>query len=171
MLRRLLLPTLAASLVLAACAESPFGSSSVTATEDYALVMFGEYGSALEGTMGPESGPRPFDGRTIRPQFPDSIALTDEQRAEMLALRMAFRAEHEAQLDSLRDIFQQARLARLEGASREEVRAILATGRPIAEALRPDVIALHEALRAVLTDAQRAWLAANRPPRRFGPRP
>ena len=29
------------------------------------------------------------------------------------------------------------------GATREEVRAILVTGRPIAEALRPDVVALH----------------------------
>jgi Spy/CpxP family protein refolding chaperone len=170
MFRRLLLPTLAASLVLAACAESPFGSTT-TATEDYALVMFGEYGSALEGTMGPETGPRPFDGRSIRPVFPDSIALSDEQRAAMLELRIAFRAEHEEELDALRDIFQQARLARLEGATREEVRAILATGRPIAEALRPDVVALHEALRALLTDEQRAWLAAHRPPRRFGPRP
>jgi hypothetical protein len=170
MLRRLLLPTLAASLVLAACAESPFGTS-VTSTDDFALVMFGEEGAALEGTLGTETGPRPFDGRSIRPVFPDSIALSDEQRAEMLALRMAFRAEHEAELDALRDIFQEARLARLGGASREEVRAILATGRPLAEALRPDVRALHEALRAVLTDEQRAWLAANRPPRRFGPRP
>lgn len=169
MFRRLLFPTLAASLVLAACAESPLGPT--VSTEDYALVMFGEYGSALEGTMGAETGPRPFDGRSIRPAFPDSIALTDEQRAQMLTLRMAFRAEHQAELEALRDIFQEARLARLEGATREEVRAILVTGRPIAEALRPDVRALHEALRAVLTDAQRAWLAANRPPQRFGPRP
>lgn len=169
MLRRLLFPTLAASLVLAACAESPLGPS--VATEDYALVMFGEYGSALEGTMGVQAGPRPFDGRTIRPNFPDSLALSDAQRAEMLALRQAFRAEHQAALDSLRAVFQAAHAARHDGASREEIRAILATGRPIGEALRPYVIALHEALRAVLTDAQRAWLAANRPPHRFGPRP
>ena len=170
MFRRLLFPTLAASLVLAACAESPLGTTSAL-TEDYSLVMFGETGSALEGTMGVESGPRPFDGRSIRPAFPDSLALTDAQRASMLALRQAFRAEHQTQLDSLRAVFQAARAARLDGATREEIRAILATGRPIAEALRPDVIALHEALRAVLTDAQRAWIAANRPPRNFGPRP
>ncbi len=169
MFRRLLFPTLAASLVLAACAESPLGPS--VATEDYALVMFGEYGSALEGTMGAQAGPRPFDGRTIRPAFPDSIALTDEQRAEMLALRQAFRAEHQDAIDSLRAVFQAAHAARQDGATREEIRAILATGRPIADALRPDVRALHEALRAVLTDAQRAWIAANRPPQRFGPRP
>lgn len=169
MLRRLLFPTLAASLVLAACAESPLGP--LVATEDYALVMFGEYGSALDGTMGAEAGPRPFDGRTVRPQFPESLALTAEQRAAMLALRQAFRAKHQDAIESLRAVFQTARAARQDGATRAEIRAILATGRPIVEALRPDVRALHEALRAVLTDAQRAWIAANRPPQRFGPRP
>ena len=169
MLRRFaLFPALAAALVLAACGESP--TESTTLTDDFALVMFGEEGAALDGTMGTQDGV-PFDGRTRRPVFPDSLRLTDAQRAEMLALRMAFRAENEAQLDSLRDIFREARLARLEGATRAEVRAILETGRPLAEALRPKVRALHEALQAVLTDAQRAWLAANRPARRFGPRP
>lgn len=170
MFRRLLFPTLAASAVLAACAESPLGTSSPL-SEDYALVMFGEYGSALDGTMGAQSGPRHFDGRTMRPAFPDSIALSAEQRAQMLALRQAFRAEHQEALDDLRAIFQAARAARADGATREEVRAILVTARPIVEALRPDVIALHTALRALLTDAQRAWIAANRPPRHFGPRP
>lgn len=169
MLRRLLFPTLAAALVLAACAESPLGP--LSSTDDYALVMFGEEGASLEGTMGTQSGPGAFDGRTIRPQFPDSIALTDEQKEQMLALRIAFRAANQPQLDSLRAVFQAARAARQDGATREEVRAILATGRPIAEALRPKVRALHEALRAILTDAQRAWIAANRPPRRFGPQP
>lgn len=169
MLRRLaLFPALAATLVLAACGESP--TESMAQTDDFALVMFGEQGSALEGTMGTQQG-APFDGRTQRATFPDSLRLTDEQRAQMLALRMAFRAENEAQLDSLRDIFREARLARLEGATRAEVRAILETGRPIAEALRPKVRALHEALRAVLTDAQRAWLDAHRPARHFSPRP
>lgn len=166
--RVVMVPALAAALVLAACGESPTGAT--TLTDDFALVMFGDAGSALEGTMGPQAGV-PFDGRTRRPAFPDSLQLTDEQRAEMLALRMAFRAEHEAELDALRDIFQQARLARLEGATREEIRAILETGRPIAEALRPDVLALHDALRAVLTDAQRAWLDAHHRRRHFGPRP
>lgn len=168
MLRRFaLFPTLALALVLAACGEAP---TATTLTDDFALVMFGESGEALDGVMGPQTG-EPFDGRTRRPIFPDSLALTDAQRAEMLALRMAFRADNEAQLDSLRAVFQEARLARLEGATRAEVRAILETGRPIAEALRPDVQALHTALRAVLTDAQRAWLDAQRRPRRFGARP
>ncbi|MBX3131794.1 MAG: hypothetical protein KF689_00235 [Gemmatimonadaceae bacterium] len=165
-----MLPTLAVAVTLTACGEPTTGASSRVA-DDYALVMFGEPGSALEGTMGEQPGGRPFDGRSIRPPFPDSLALTDEQRAEMLALRIEFREAHSEELAALRLIFMEARQARLSGASRQEVQQILAGGREIAQALRPDVEALHAALRAVLTDAQRAWLAANRPPRRFGPRP
>jgi Spy/CpxP family protein refolding chaperone len=153
---------LTALLVVTAC-ELPTGSSSSAIGEgDYALVMFGEPGASLEGTMGPQSGPRPFDGRTGRPPLPDSLKLTDEQHASIDSLREAFRAEHQTTLDSLKAIFEEARAARLAGATREEVHAILLTGRPLADALRPDVQALHEAIRAVLTDAQRAWLDAHR---------
>jgi len=169
MLRRLFTPALATVLLLAACELPSTGPTAATLGEDYALAMFGEPGTALEGTMGPHVGPRPFDGRTGRPPLPDSLKLSDEQRAEMDSIRAAFRTANEEALDSLRDIFQEARTARMAGASREEVRAILETGRPIAQALRPAVIALHEALRAVLTDAQRAWIETHRP-RRF-PRP
>jgi hypothetical protein len=171
MQQRAWIPVVALVAVLAtACGESPNETSALIA-DDYALVMFGEAGSALEGTMGTPPAGRPFDGRSIRPVFPDSLALTDEQRAEMLALRIAFREAHLDELTALRAVFMQARQARLGGATQEEVRQILAGGREIAQALRPEVEALHAALRAVLTEAQRAWLAANRPPRRFGPRP
>jgi len=165
MLKRLVSPALAAVLLLAACDLAPPGPSNATlASDDYALVMFGEPGSSLEGTMGPDvPGDRPFDGRTGRRPLPDSLKLTDEQIAAIQALRLEFRTAHQAQLDSLHAIFVEARLARLAGATHEEIRAILMTGRPIADALRPDVLALHEAIRAILTDAQRAWLDAHRP--------
>jgi Spy/CpxP family protein refolding chaperone len=164
MLKRFKVPALAALLALAAC-ELPTGTApSATAEGDYALVMFGEPGAALEGTMGPQSGPRPFDGRTGRPPLPDALKLTEEQHATIDSLREAFRAEHQSTLDSLRAIFEEARAAREAGATREEIRAILITGRPLADALRPDLQALHEAIRAVLTDAQRAWLDAHRRP-------
>jgi Spy/CpxP family protein refolding chaperone len=178
MLKRLITPALAATLFVAACDTSPTGSQVDTqASDDYALVMFGESGSALEGLMGPTAGGPPFDGSTLRAPLPDSLALTDEQIAAMRALREAFRAEHQDELAALRAIFEAARAARQAGATREEVHAILIEARPIVEALRADVQALHEALRAVLTDAQREWLAANRPPhvpnlphrRRMGP--
>lgn len=171
--KRLMIPALAATVALTACELTPTGPASAQLNDDYSLVIFGDAGAALEGTMGPQDGPRPFDGRSLRQPLPDSLALSTTQVAAITALREAFKTEHAADLAALKDIFAEARAARQDGATQEEVRAILAEGRPIHEALRPDVIALHEAIRAVFTDAQRAWLAANRPlrPRPMGPRP
>lgn len=169
--KRLVIPALAATVALTACELTPTGPAAAALSDDYALVVFGDAGAALEGTMGPQDGPRPFDGRTARPQLPDSLALTTAQLDDIAALREAFRTEHADELDALKAIFDEARTARQGGATREEVRAILAEARPIHEALRDDVQALHEAIRAVFTDAQRAWLAAHRQPRPRGPRP
>lgn len=170
MLHRLMVPAAVAVLGLAACDTAPTDALGESAlSDDYALAMFGEAGSALEGTMGPQAGPRPFDGRSGRPELPDALKLTDEQKSEMQALREAFRLEHAEALDALRAIFDEARTARQNGATREEVRAILAEGRDIAVALRPFVHELHHALWDVLTEAQQAWIRAHRP-RRF-PRP
>lgn len=168
--KRLMLPALAATVLVTACELTPLDPLAEL-SDDYALVVFGEAGAALEGTMGPQDGPRPFDGRTGRLQLPDSLKLSTEQLAAIAALREAFRTEHEDALAALKAIFDEARAARQAGATHQEVRAILAKGRPIQEALRPDVQALHEAIRAVFTDAQRAWMSANRPagPRRSRP--
>lgn len=164
MFRKLMLPALATTLVLAACAESPTAVQTTTTADDYALVVFGTEGSSLEGTMGTQPSGQATDGRTGGRQLPDSLALTQTQKDSIQVLRTAFRTANRPALDSLHAIFQQARTARQGGATREEVRAILVTGRPIAEALRPLVHALHVSIRAVFTDAQRAWLDANRPP-------
>ncbi len=174
MLRKIIAPALLATTLLAAC-EQPTGPSSTATSDDFALAMFGEAGSSLEGTMGPMPENRAFDGRTMWHPLPDSIALTQVQKDSIAALRLAFRTAHAAQLDSLKAIFEAARAARQAGATREEVRAILITGRPIAEALRPDVIALHQAIWAVFTPLQKAWFIAHRRhrdgPPIAGPRP
>jgi len=167
--KRLMIPALAATVALTACELTPTGPATAQLSDDYALVVFGDAGAALEGTMGSQDGPRPFDGRTARPQLPDSIALSTAQLAAIGSLREAFKTEHAEELAALKAIFAEARTARQDGATHEEVRAILAEGRPVREALREDVQTLHEAIRAVFTDAQRAWLAANRPPRPMGP--
>lgn len=174
MLRRLMMvPTLAAALVLTACEKSPTGADAAT-SDDYALLMFGEAGASLEGTMGAQHRDGPFDGRSGGPRLPDALALTAEQRAAIEALRTAFRTEHAAELDAMKAIFERARAARLAGATREAVHAILAEARPIGLSLREDVWALHLAVRAVLTPAQLAWIAAHRPQmphRPMAPRP
>jgi hypothetical protein len=168
MLRRLIAPAvLAVSLGLAAC-ESSTAPSRLAPAEDYALVMFGEAGASLEGTMGtPPARGTPYDGRSYRRPFPDSIALSEEQKAEIAALREAFRTEHATELEALKAIFEEAKAAREAGATREEVRAILVEGRPIAIALRVDLIDLHYAIWNVFTDAQKAWIVSHRP-RRMG---
>jgi hypothetical protein len=150
----------AAGLVLAACSDSPTQPSGNE--DDYSLVMFGQPGSALEGTLGPQHG-RPFDGRSGFPRLPESLAISAEQKAEIAALREAFRAAHQDELDAMRAIFEEAKAAREDGASREDVRAILEEGREIGEGLRADVQALHTAILGVLTDEQREWLESHRP--------
>lgn len=170
MLRSFLAPALAASLLLAACDQSPTGAPAASETDDYALVVFGEAGSALEGTMGRAPRGGPFDGSTAFHRLPADLALSAEQIAAIQALREAFRTAHADEILALRTIFEAARAAREAGATREEVHAILMEGRAAAVALRPYVHALRVAIRAELTDAQRAWLDANRR-RPFAPRP
>jgi len=168
--RKLMIPALAAALVLAACDQWPTAESTAAA-EDYALVMFGDPGAALEGTMGPQAPGHPMDGRSGRAPLPDSLALTQAQQDSITVLKTAFQTANQPALDSLKTIFDAAKAARDAGATREEVHTILEQGKAIRDALRPAVEALHAAIRAVLTDAQRAWLDANRPQggRRGGP--
>jgi len=162
MFQRMVVPALAATLMLGACDDSPSQPSEVV-EDDYALVMFGEPGAALEGMMGAQDAARPFDGRSGMHRLPDELRLSAEQITELQALRTAFLAEHAAEVDALQAIFVEARAARQAGATREEVRAILMEGRPIALALRVDLLALHQAILGVLTPAQREWLREHRP--------
>lgn len=166
MIRRIFIPAVAATLMLGACSDSTT-EPAVEQANDFALVMFGEAGSALEGTMGPQHPDRPFDGRSGFQRLPEHLALSVEQRAEIEALRVAFLAEHQDEIDALRSVFEEARAAREAGATREEVREILLGEREIAIALRFPVWELHEAIRGVLTTEQKFWLDTHR--RRMGP--
>lgn len=162
MFRTMTTALLASALVLTACDTTPTGLE-IAEADDYALVMFGEVGSALEGTMGTQPGHHPVDGRSGRPTLPPELALTDAQQAEITALREAFAAANAEPLAQLKAIFDEARAAKQTGKSREEVRAILEKSRAIAEGLRPAVQALHDAVWNVHTVEQQAWLTANRP--------
>jgi Spy/CpxP family protein refolding chaperone len=136
----------------------------ISPAEDYSLVVFGETGAALEGTLGEQHRTHPVDGRTAGfNRLPDSLKVTEAQVTAIKALRDQFRQTHQEQLVALRAVFVQARNARRGGATREEVRAILLEARPITEALREPTRRLHIAIFAVLTPAQRNWLITNRP--------
>ena len=172
MFRPLATALLVGTLGVTACDLLPTATNTAPA-EDYSLVMFGEQGSSLEGTMGTQPGTHPVDGRSGRPTLPPELALTDAQKAAIKGLRDKFAADNAVALAQLKAIFDEARDARKAGKTREEVRAILVKGRPIAEALRPAVRALHEAIWNVHTEPQKAWIIANRPkmPGPLGPRP
>ena len=158
------IPVFAATLLLGACDLLPTGNDQVALAEDYALVMFGEPGASLEGTLGPQAPQHATDGRSGRAPLPDSLALTQAQKDSIDVLKAAFKAANAESLAQLKAIFDEAKAARQAGKTRDEVHAILATARPIRDALKPAVEALHAAIRAVFTPAQRAWLEANRPP-------
>ena len=162
MLRKMIAPALAAVLLLAACEQSPTGITAASDTDDYALLMFGEAGSALEGTMGSAPTGSPFDGSTAFHGLPENLRLSAEQIAAIRALREAFRAEHQDEITAMRAIFMRARAAKEAGATRLEVHEILMEGRAAAIALRPFVFALHQATWNLLTDAQKTWLLENR---------
>jgi Spy/CpxP family protein refolding chaperone len=82
--------------------------------------------------------------------------LTDAQKAEISALVAAFEQANRADIEAIRAAFEQARTAHQNGASREEIHAILETVRPAMQRVRAAEVALAAAIAAVLTPEQRA---------------
>jgi len=94
--------------------------------------------------------------------LPESLKLTAEQKAAIVALHDAFMKATAADIAALRAIEQEARAAIRAGKSREEVRAILATGAPIVARLDAAFKKLQADIWAVYTPEQRAWIEAHR---------
>jgi len=123
-----------------------------------------------EGQDGGRRGGPPggFGGRGGRcAQTADS--LTDAQKVQVKGLADTFTKTHAAQLDSLHTIMELARTAREAGKTPEEVRAIMETAKPMADALAPARKAFSESVSALLTPAQIA--AGCIPPAPGGPPP
>lgn len=95
--------------------------------------------------------------------FPDSLKLTVAQKAQILALVTAFQAANKADLDAMKAAHEAARAAMKAGKTHDEVRAILQTAKAAADRVHAAAAALHAAINAVLTPAQRAWLEAHKP--------
>jgi len=81
-------------------------------------------------------------------------SLTPEQRAQISGLLAAFQDANQADLDAVKAAFEAARTAERNGASREQIRAILDQARPAMERLRNAQIQLAVSIAAVLTPAQ-----------------
>lgn len=89
------------------------------------------------------------DRRDKRP-LPPRDNLTEAQKQCIKDAVQAFREANKGSLEQLHAIHKKAREAKAAGASREEVRAILAEAKPLLEQLREAHKGLHEKIRACL---------------------
>ena len=96
-------------------------------------------------------------------RLPAELQLTAEQKAQIAALHDAFKAAHEDEIAALREIEQQMRQLRRSGGTREEIQALLAEAQEIRAGLADDFDALQEAIWAVYTAEQKAWIEAHKP--------
>ncbi len=158
---RTLLLAAAAAAALTACSNDSTTSSPAPLTSDADAAVIGTFGAgAWLGGVGADGiGGFGHLGWRLN-ELPDSLALTAEQQASITALVDAFTSANKADLDSLAAIRTAAEAARAAGASRDSVHAILESGEAIRDRLRAAEQALVTSIKAVLTDAQKAYLSA-----------
>lgn len=154
-MRRILVITLTA-LALAACS----GDSTAPGTPDDSLLEAGAFGTALTATGGYDADL--YQNRLIN-ALPDSLKLTDDQRAKIRSLVEAFYQATKADREALAAILREARDAVVAGKTRAEVEAILAKGTDIRRRLMAAEAKLKADIDAVLTAEQRAWIQAHKP--------
>jgi Spy/CpxP family protein refolding chaperone len=141
---------------IAACAEDTAAPTTDTLLlDDAAVLAFGAMDMADPGSH--------FIARLN--SLPDSIKLASEQRTQIRALIANFINASRADMEALAAIHQEARAAREAGKTEAEIRAIFARGDEIRARLHAAEAKLHADIAALLTPAQRAWLA-NLPMRR-----
>ncbi|HET9985559.1 MAG TPA: Spy/CpxP family protein refolding chaperone [Longimicrobiales bacterium] len=154
-MRKLLVFALAAGL-FAGCGKD---TTAPPASADDALSA-----ATLAGGAGLGDGPGVHGVGFLR-ALPPELKLSADQQARIKALREAFQQANKADLDALRAIMKQARDARKGGQTRDQLRQVLEQARPIHERLAPAVQKLRTDIEAVLTPAQKDWLAAHGPGR------
>lgn len=148
---------LLATLTLGACnSDSTAPATDTVLLDEAALLAFGAMDMADPGSH--------FIARLN--SLPDSIRLSAEQRTQIRALIEAFVQATRADIEALNAIHQEARAARQAGATEAEIRAIFAQGDAIRARLHAAEAELRSDIEALLTPAQKAWLAnvGHRPP-------
>ena len=96
-------------------------------------------------------------------RLPDDLQLTAEQKSAIVALHDAFMQENADEVAALREIEQQLRQLRRSGGSREDALALLAEAHAIREGLADEFAALQDAIWAIYTAEQRAWIEDHKP--------
>lgn len=145
---------IAAAAFVSACDNAATGPN---ASRDAALLLQFDAQATMDSATLVPRGPA-YDNAGP----PDSLRLTDAQKAAIKALHDAFAAAHKAQFDQLKVIRDEARAAIQAGKTRAEVRAIMEKAHVIMEAMKPDFEALRAAVAAILTPEQQAWAAEHR---------
>jgi hypothetical protein len=96
-------------------------------------------------------------------RLPDDLQLSAEQKAAIVELHEAFQQENADEVTALRAIEQQIHQLRRSGGSREEIMVLVADARGILQGLADEFAALQQAIWAIYTAEQRAWIEANKP--------
>jgi Spy/CpxP family protein refolding chaperone len=155
MMRKTFLTVVACGLFgLNACSTEPVAPNDLLAEID-AIDQVADYEFSMAAVI---------DGAGIgAARLPDELQLTAEQKAEIAALHDAFKAAHEDEIAALREIDQQLRQLRRSGGTREEFQALQAEAHEIRAGLAEDFDALQEAIWAIYTAEQKAWIEAHKP--------
>jgi Spy/CpxP family protein refolding chaperone len=156
MMRKTFIAVAALGLIgLGACSTDPVAPNGLMPDATDAIDLVPDYAISSAAVV---------DGGGIGgARLPEHLQLTAEQKAAIIALHDAFKAEHEDEIAALREIEQQIRQLRRSGGSREEVRALLAEAHEILAGLSDDFAALQDAIWAIYTPEQKAWIEEHKP--------
>lgn len=143
---------LIALATLAACSSDSTAPATSEALDDLSVDLVQQYDATSASAMD-----RAGIGAS---EFPDSLKLTAEQKAQIQALHDAYKAANQADLAALRAIEAEAQAAIKAGKTREEVKAILAKAQPILARLATALAKLQRDIWAVYTPAQQAWITS-----------
>ncbi len=131
-------------------------------TDEITQFSIGAFGTALTSVGAYEAD---LFRLRLAHAFPDEIKLTADQEAQISALVAAFEADTKVDRAELHAILLKAEQARRAHKSKNEIKAILDQGIPIRAKLTAAQAEFRAHIEAVLTPAQRAWLATHAPAR------
>jgi Spy/CpxP family protein refolding chaperone len=96
-------------------------------------------------------------------RLPDDLQLTAEQKAAIAALHDAFAQENADEIAALREIEKQLHQLRRSRGSRAEAQALMAEAHTIMTGLADEFAALQDAIWAIYTAEQQAWIESHKP--------
>ncbi|MEP6905639.1 MAG: Spy/CpxP family protein refolding chaperone [Gemmatimonadales bacterium] len=152
-----------ASLVIAtlvACSSDNTTSPATSTDQQVTDFSIDAFGSVLTSAGGYDA--ELYELRLFH-ALPDDLKLTSDQETQIKALVEAYKKDTKADNDALDAILKQAREAVKAKKTAAEVKAILDHGAPIVAKLNAAAEALKTKIDAILTPAQRAWLADHAP--------